>query len=64
MSEFDDIPVRVFREGRWRSLLIGELSYLSDVEIAEWGWKEKLEAMLAADPEWVRVERRWVRSRG
>lgn len=62
MSDFDDIPVRVLREGRWQSLMIGELSFISDSEIAEWAWKNQLTAMLTTDPEWTRVGLGWRRA--
>lgn len=61
MSDLDDIYLRAHRDGRWQSLSINEMKYVTDDEIRLLRWGDKLTALLEADPSWQRVSYGWMR---
>lgn len=63
MSHLDSIGLRLKRDGRWQSLLLADVDYLTDDEVAALSWADLLRDMLDRDPAWQRVGTGWMRER-
>jgi hypothetical protein len=61
MSDLDGLYLRLFRNGRWRSLSITKAKYLTNDEISSLSWKDELLRILRSDPDWQQVSYGWMK---
>lgn len=62
-SPLNYTPLRIFREGRWQNLFIGDLTYLTDEEVNAVSWADTLKAQLEHDESWVYVGSGWMQEK-